>query len=166
MGITERERIVHGLAIDGQGHRLTYALIVPGRIRIPLFRKIEPERRRANRSLDSYSRRALQLLGQLATDGIGDIDLATLQGRQPRGFSGDHFEHQLLDSVDLTPIALECMAHQFDARGEGDELVRTRPNRSLLEAGLPDSFDILLRHYPAGTGGAGVEGEEVWPWRL
>src|SRR5262249_47815049 len=140
MRMTERESLVHGPAVDGQGHGLANALIMPVRFRIPLFRKIEPERRRPNRCLDGEARRALQLFGQSATDGIGDIDLPTLQRRQPCGYIGDHFKHQPLNGGALAPIALKCPARQFDARGEGHELVRPRPDRSLLEGGLPDVF--------------------------
>src|SRR5262249_54446509 len=151
MGMPERECLIHRLAVDGQGHGLTHALIVPWRIRMPLFWKIEPVGSRADRCLDAETRRALQLLGEFASDGIGDIDLATLQGRQPRGFIWDHFEHQVLDGGDLAPITLECLAHQLEARGKGDKLVGTRPDRRLLEANLADLLDILLGHDPASA---------------
>src|SRR5262249_17392252 len=81
MRMTKRESLVHRLAIEGQGYGLAHALIVPRRILVPLFGKIQPEWRRADRRLDAEARRALQLIGEFATDRIGNIDLATLQGR-------------------------------------------------------------------------------------
>ena len=40
------------------------------------------------------------------------------------------------------------------------------PIGRLPEAVVADLFDVFARHDPTGTGGAGVEGEEVGPWLL
>ena len=105
----------------------------------------------------------LQLRGQLAADRVGDVDLAALQCGKPCRLFGDHLQHQPLHADRLAPVALVGLQHQFHARLERDELVRPGADRRLLEAVVADLLDILLRHDPAGTGGRGIEGQEIRP---
>ena len=51
--IAERQRLVHRLEVQGEIGRLAHPPIVPRRLRIPLFREVEPERRRSHRCLSA-----------------------------------------------------------------------------------------------------------------
>ena len=161
--MAERDGLVDALAIERQRHGLAHPRVVPGRFRIPLIGEIDPERRVDHHRLQREPRRALQLLGQLAADRVGEIDLAALQRREPRGLVGNHLPDQLLHGGRLAPVAVERLHHQFDARGEGGELVRSRADGLLLEAVLAHALDVFFRHDPARAGDARIVEEEIGP---
>ena len=63
--------------------------IVPGRLVIPLIGEVEPERALDDRRLQGETFGALDLLGELATDRVGNIDLAILECGKPRRLIGN-----------------------------------------------------------------------------
>ena len=146
-----------------QPRRVAHALVVPRRLRIPLVGEVEPEGALDHHRLQRQARRLLQLLGELAADRVGDVDLAALQRRQPRRLLGHHLEDQPLHGGHLAPVALEGFEHQLHAGREGDELVRPGADRRLLEPVLADLLDVFLRHDPARAGGGAVERQEIRP---
>ena len=164
--VAERQRLVDGLAVDGQARRQPHALVVPWRLRVPLVGEVDPERRRDDGGLEGEPLRALQLLGELAADRVDDVDLAALQRRQPRRLVVDRLEHQALDARGLAPVLVERLERQLHARRERDELVGAGADRRLLVSLVADLLHVLLGHDPAGSGGAGVEREEVGPRRF
>ncbi len=72
-------------------------------------------------------------------------------------------EHEPLDAGGLSPVLVEGLHDQLDARRERHELVGPRADRRLLEALVADLLHVLLGHDPAGPGGPGVEGHEIRP---
>ncbi len=113
--------------------------------------------------LQREARRLLQLLGKLAADRIGDVDLALLERREPRRLVGHHLHHQPLDGRRFAPVAVEGFEHEFDAWLERNEFVGAGADRRLLEALVADLLDVFLGHDPAGSRGARVKGQEVRP---
>src|SRR5205814_3505952 len=109
------------------------------------------------------ARSAVQLLGELAADRVGDVDLAALERREPRRLVGDRTQHDTLDARGLAPIALKRLEYKLDPRRERYEFVRPRADWRFLEPVDTDLLDILLGHDPAGASGARIEGEEVGP---
>src|SRR5262249_43390775 len=81
----ERLGLVERLAVDGQARGLANAPIVPGRFRIPLIWKVDPEgsgpllRRH---QLEPW--RALDVLGHRASQKIRDVDLTLLERGRAR----------------------------------------------------------------------------------
>ncbi len=78
----------------------------------------------------------------------------------------DRPEHEALHARDLAPILVERVERQLHARRERDELVGAGADRCLLVSLLADLLHVLLGHDPAGSGGAGVERQEVGPRRF
>src|SRR6516164_6248823 len=81
------------LVIDGQAGRESHTLVMPRRLRVPLVGEVEPERGLDDGWLEGEPLGALQLLGELAADRVGYVDLTTLERSQPRCFVRDHPEH-------------------------------------------------------------------------
>ena len=115
-GEAKGQCLVDGLVIDGQAGGEPHALVMPWRFRIPLVGEVEPECRLDDGRLEGEPLGALQLLGELAADRVGNIDLAALEGSQPRGLVGDHPEHQSLYVGRLAPILIEGLHGQLQAR--------------------------------------------------
>ncbi len=161
--MAERQRLVDRVVVERVFRGEPHPLVVPRRLRIPLLGEIQPIGRRTDGRPQRQSRRALQFLGQLGADRIGDVDLATLQCGESRRLIGDHPQHDALHARRLAPVLVERLQHQFDARRERDELVRPGADRRLLESVLADLLDVFARHDPAGAGGDGIEGDEVRP---
>jgi len=109
-----------------------------------LLREIDPVRGRADRRLEDKTRRLLDVLGQLAADRVGDIDLAALQGGDPRRLVRDDPEDEALDGRRLAPELLERFEDQLDAGRERNEFVRAGPDRGLLEAGFSQGSRIKI----------------------
>ena len=92
--MAERQSLVDALAVDGQAGGEPHPLVVPWRLRVPLVGEVEPEWCLDDGRLQAEPLGALELLGELAADGVGDVDLAALERGQPRGLVRDHPEHQ------------------------------------------------------------------------
>src|SRR5437588_4752933 len=102
--MAQRERVIGALAVDREIRRPAYPLVMPGRLRIPLLGKVQRECSLDERWLEREPRRLLQLLGKLAADRIGDVDLAALQCSEPRGLVVDHLEDKTLQARRLAPV--------------------------------------------------------------
>ena len=139
---------------------------MPRGLGIPLVGEVEPERALDDGGLQREARRALELLGELAANRVGQVHLAALQRGQPGRLVGDDAQDQPLHARRLPPVLLERLEDQLHARREGDELVGPRADRGLLEALLPHALHVLPRHDPARAGGARVEREEIGPGLL
>src|SRR5215472_7231070 len=158
----ESDRLTDALAVHRQTGSPAYPLVMPRRLRVPLVGEVEPLRARHCR-FQRQTWRLLQLVGQFATDRIGDVHLAAFQRRQPRSLVRDDPQHQAFDRWHLAPIAFEGLQHHLDPWGERDELVGPGAHRCLFEALVADLLEIFLWYDPARAGRAAVEGQEVWP---
>jgi hypothetical protein len=163
MGKPHGQRLVDGLAIDGETGREPHPLIVPGRFRVPLIREIHGERALDDHRLEAEARRALQFFGELAADRIGNVDLAPLERRQTRGLVRDHFQNQTLYAWRVAPVRLEGLQHQLDAGRERNEPVRAGADGGLPESIVSDLRHVFAWHDPGSAGRARIEGEEVRP---
>src|SRR5256712_4412269 len=161
----KRLGLVERLPVDGVARGLAYAPVVPGRLRGPLVREIEPENRGRYRARDELeSGTALNVLGHGAGQEIGDVDLAVLEGGRARRLLRQTPKDQSLDVGDLAPVPLERFHHQLDPGIEAHEFVRSGADRRLLEAVVTHLLDVSLGHDPAGAGGRRtVERHEVRP---
>jgi hypothetical protein len=74
-----------------------------------LIRKIEPLRTVQDDGLEFQTPRASDFLSQLASDGVGNIDFASLQRRQARRLIGDHPKNEVLDRRYATPVLAGCL---------------------------------------------------------
>ncbi len=155
--------MVHRLPVDGVVCRQAHAPVVPRRFRIPLLGEVDPVRGLADVGLERQPRGPPDLLGQLAAQVIGDVQLTPLQRGQARGLVGDRPQDDALHIRGLPPVLIEGLQDQLDARRERDELVRARADRRLLETVVADLLDVLLRHDPGRAGGPEIEGHEVGP---
>ena len=161
--MSESVRLVHRVPIDCVVGGQAYASIMPRRLRIPLIGKVDPECGLADVGLQGQPRASPELLGQRAPNPVCDVDLTALERGQPRRLVRDRSQDKALDVRHLAPVLLERLHDELDAGAVRDEFVRSRPDRRLLETLVPDLLDVLLRHDPAGAGGADVEGHEVGP---
>src|SRR6516162_876853 len=148
-GITERHGLVDPVAVDRQASGPPHLLFMPRRFRVPLVGEVYVEHALDDRRLQGQPRCLLQFFGELTADRIDDVDLAALQGREPRGLVGDHLEDQVLYIRRLAPILVEGFEDQLDTRRERHELVRPGADRRFLEPFVADLLDISLRHDPA-----------------
>src|SRR3989442_4832555 len=118
----ERLGLVERLPVDGVARGLAYAPVVPGRLRVPLVREIEPENRGRYRARDELeSGTALNVLGHRAGQEIGDVDLAGPYGGRARRLLGQAPKDESLDVGDLAPVPLERFHHQLDPGIEAHE---------------------------------------------
>src|ERR1700738_1468946 len=106
---------------------------MPWRFRVPLIRKVYVEHALNDRRLEGQPGCALQLFGEFATDRIGDVDLAALEGREPRGLVRYRLEDQALDARRLAPILVEGFEDELDAGCKRHKLVRPGADRRFLE---------------------------------
>src|SRR6266498_1245748 len=102
--MAERQLLVDRVAVDRQAGRLPDADVVPRGVRLPLVREIQPERRGTDCGPQLEARGLHQLLGELATYRVGDVDLAPLECGEPRGFVGYHPQHDALYTRRLAPV--------------------------------------------------------------
>ena len=116
--VAERDRFIHGLAVNGEAGGLPRPLVVPRRLRVPLICEVDPERCRREDRFEGQPRRAAQLFGELAADRVDDVDLAALQRGQPCRLFGNRSEHQAFNAGGLAPIFVECFEHQLHAGRE------------------------------------------------
>src|SRR6266446_9899699 len=122
---------------------------MPRRLGVPLFREVDPLCADYRR-FEGEARRALQLLGELAADRVGDVDLAAFECREPRRLVGYDLEDDAFDAGGLAPILVERLHDELDARRERDEFVGPGADRRFLEPLVADLLDVFLWHHPAG----------------
>src|SRR3989441_179543 len=158
--------VIDGLAVDGVVCGEAYAPVVPRRSRVPLISEVNPEHRLDDLSLERKGRGSPNLFGERAANRVDDVHLTPLQRGQPRRLIGKHLEDQALHTRGLTPVLVEGLQHELNARGERDELVGPGADRRLLEALVAHFLHILPRYDPTGPSGARIEGHEVRPRRL
>ena len=131
---------------------------------IPLLGQVEEDHAGRHGGGEAQARRALDLLGGGAAQQIDDVHVARLERGGPRGLVGHAAEDEALDRGDFSPVPLEGLHDQVDARVEAHHLVRPRADGRLLEPILAHLLHVLARHDPRGAGGGGpVEGHEVRP---
>ena len=99
-----------------------------------------------------------------AVQRVGDVGLAVLQHRHPRGALGDALHDEASDVGHVPPVARIRLHHHLDAGLVADELVGTGADRMLAEAVVADLGHVFLRDDEArGRRGGAVEGHEVRP---
>src|SRR5436309_691387 len=144
--------------------REPHSAVVPGRFRVPLVRKFQPEHPRRFGRYEFEVRGSPGVLGDRTTEEIDDVHLALLQSGGTRGFFRHGAEDEPLDVWRLAPVAVKGLHHQLHAWGEAHHLVRPRADGCLLEAVVTDLLDVLPRDDPSGTGRRrAVEGHEIGP---
>ena len=150
------------LAVDREARGPAHASSCHGDFGSHWSGKYDPERAPEPRRLQRETRRALQLLGQLAADRVGDVDLAALQRGQPRRSSGitlktSRFTLGVLRQYCRTPPA------PARRRVERDELIWAGADRRLLEASSPTFSTYFFGTIQPAPVARRVEGQEIRP---
>ena len=151
-GGPQRLRVADGLAVDGITGRQPHPLIVPGGLGVPLaIEEIQPGDADPPGKSHAQLGIPLELLAQLALQIVGHIDFTLLQHGQARRRVRDGFEDQPLDVGHFTPVPLDGLHDQLDARRIADKLVGPQADGMLAKALIPHFFNIFLWDNPART---------------
>ena len=162
-GKSQGLRLVHRGPVNGIVRGQAHSPVVPRRLRVPLVSEVDPLCRLTDVGLQRQPRGPPEILGQRTANRVGDVHLAALQRGQPRGLVRDRLQDKPLHVRRLSPVLIEGLEDELDARAERDEPVGASADRSLLEALVADLFDVFPGHDPAGAGGGRVERHEVRP---
>ncbi len=165
-GRRESQRLGHvdRLAINREARRPPHPDVGPRGALRPLLGKHEEEEPVGPNPGEREAGSTPDVLGDRAVEEIRAVHLAPLERGRASGLLGQAPHDHPLDARRLTPVALEGLEDELDARLEADELVRARPDGRTAELILADLFDVLLGHDPRRARGArSVERHEVGP---
>src|SRR5439155_19938578 len=157
--------LIDPVLVEGERGREAHALVVPGRLWIPLRRaEVEPLGRVADQADELEARRLLDLFTERTAQRVRDVDLASFEHRQACEILRHGLPYQALDRRGLAPVAIVRVQHELDPGVERRELVRAGADGRLLEALVTDLLDVLLGNDPARAAGRrAVERHEVGP---
>ena len=161
----EGDRLVDGLAIDGQVDGQAHAPVGPERLRVPLIGEEHPLLSVEVHRLQGEPGRAPDVLGQGAPDHVGDVGFPALEHGQPRHLVGHGLEHEALDARALPPVLLVRLRAPAPRPGVNEtNRYGPAPTGAFLKPSSPTFSTYFAWNDPRRAGGrGGVEGEEVGP---